>query len=359
MGHIAANSDKNELNPGMQFGEITTRRVVIRRPRLGDERALYERRNDPDVARYQNWVVPFPEEDARSTIAETAALAGPEVDEWWMAIIADAVSGETLGDLVLHLTWGGRSAEIGYTLHREHWGKGIATEALEALVEWLFDQPGVTRVFGMIDPANLASARVLERTGFVFEAHTRSSFWKGDEVSDDHIYAMLRTDWEAWTKRPRWRPHSVRLVEVSVDNERSVSRLKTHKTQERFVAPVAASFVDALFPEAVDGARLVPWMRAVEADGDLVGFVMLAEMTAHHPDPYLWRFLVDRLHQRRGIGSVAMDLVEAQCREWGATAVTTSWVPGRGSPEPFYLGRAFRPTGRVIDGEIEGRKELG
>lgn len=362
MGHVAAKPDKNErneLNPGMQFEEIKTARLVIRSPRIGDERALWERRNDPEVARYQNWAVPYPESEATASIAEAAALDGPEIDEWWMAIVTDATTGETLGDLVLHLSWGGRSAEIGYTLHREHWGRGIATEAVEAIVDWLFDRQEVTRVFAMIDPANLASARLLERTGFVFEAHTRSSFWKGDEVSDDHIYSMLRSDWEAWRDRTRARPDTVRLVEITADNQYQVSKLETHQTQQRFVAPVRASYADALFPEEVDGAPVVPWMRAIEADGDLAGFVMLAEITDHHPEPYLWRLLVDRLHQRRGIGSMAMDLVEDRCRSWGANALDTSWVPGRGSPELFYLRRGFRLTGRVVDGEIEGRKQLG
>ena len=65
-----------------------------------------------------------------------------------------------------------------------------------------------------------------------------------------------------------------------------------------------------MFPESIDGAPVVPWMRAIEADGELVGFVMLAITTEAHPEPYLWRFLIDRMHQRRGIGSAALDLVD-------------------------------------------------
>jgi diamine N-acetyltransferase len=96
-------------------------------------------------------------------------------------------------------------------------------------------------------------------------------------------------------------------------------------------------------------------MRAIDADGDLVGFVMVARTTPAHPEPYLWRLLVDRMHQRRGIGNATLALVVAQCRAWGDRSLLTSWVPDRGSPAPVYLAAGFVPTGNVIDGEIEGR----
>ena len=145
------------------------------------------------------------------------------------------------------------------------------------------------------------------------------------------------------------------LVEVKVENNRAVYRLRTHKTQEGMVAPMAGSFADALFPEVVDDAPVVPWMRAVEADDELVGFVMLALSTDHHSEPYLWRLLIDRLHQRRGIGGRVLDLVADECRERGDSTLLTSWVEGRGSPQPFYERYGFVPTGEIVDGEVEAR----
>lgn len=153
-------------------------------------------------------------------------------------------------------------------------------------------------------------------------------------------------------------PNDVRLVEVTVDNIRAVSGLVTHKTQERFVAPMHVSFRDALFPEVVDGAPVVPWMRAVVADDVIVGFVMLALRTEHHPEPYLWRLLIDRSHQRRGIGGRVLELVEDAVRAMGDRTLLVSWGEGKGSPRPFYVARGFEPTGVVVDGETEARKSL-
>ena len=109
----------------------------------------------------------------------------------------------------------------------------------------------------------------------------------------------------------------------------------------------------ALLPEEVDGARVVPWFRGIAADGVPVGFVMIAIATDSFPDPYLWRFLIDRWHQRRCIGQRAMSMLIEQLRDQGHERLMTSWGLGPGSPEPFYCGLGFKPTGGMIDDEIE------
>jgi RimJ/RimL family protein N-acetyltransferase len=338
------------------FQPIRTKRLVIRAMRPDDAESLWERRNDPEVARYQDWSLPFPRERAEQIAAESAAMGGPRNDDWWMAIVEIAETGETVGDLVVHLESEGRTAEIGYTLASAHWRKGYATEATAALIEYLFETLGVTRVFGMLHPDNRASAMVLERSGMLFEGHTRSSFWLDDEVSDDWIYGMVREDWEAWRDRPRTRPEQVGLVEITPDNLAAVAALSTHRSQEAFVAPMGRSFAQALVPSPSDGQEVTPWLRTIEADGEVVGFVMLA--LAEGRDPFLWRLLIDRMHQRRGIASRALELVEDEVRMIGGQSLRVSWREGRGSPGDFYLARGFEPTGKVHGGETEACKPL-
>ena len=339
----------------MIFEPLRTERLLLRPMRTDDAVSIAARRSDLDVARYQNWTTPYPLERAQTMVDEIVAMDGPTDGEWWMLTIADPDDSTVLGDLVVHLTWQGRTAEIGYTLARDSWGNGYAVEAATELVRYLFDDLGVTRIEAMLHPDNPASAMVLERIGMRFEGHTRASFWLGDDNSDDWIYGMTLADWDMWRDRPRHTPTMVRFIEITTDNFVEVGRLSTHRSQQRFVSPVHASFADAMFPEVVDGAPLVPWMRAIEADGELVGFVMVALTTEAHPEPYLWRLLVDRMHQRRGIGRAALDLLVEQCRAWGDRSLLTSWTPGKGSPEPLYLHHGFVPTGEIVDGETEGR----
>ncbi len=339
------------------FHPVRTERLLLRPTRISDRDALVARRNDPAVAELQAWQLPYTTEQADALIADVIGRDRPVDDDWWMLTIADPSDTEIYGDYALRLSWEGRTAELGYTLASAYWRRGYAVEATMGVIAALFDR-GVHRVEATMHPDNAASAHVVERSGLLYEGRTQGSFWVGDESSDDLHYGALRSDWEAWRSRPRTRARDVRLVEITSDNERAVRGLRTHESQRQFVAPVVNSFADALVPEVVDGAPVEPWMRAVEADGSVVGFVMLALRTDAHPEPYLWRLLIDRMHQRRGIGTRVLDLLVEQCRAWGDETLLVSWEPGRGSPEPMYLASGFEPTGRIVDGEIEARLRL-
>jgi RimJ/RimL family protein N-acetyltransferase len=343
----------------MKFAPIRTERLILRPPVTGDAEAAYERRSLPEVARYQDWEMPYTRERAEKTMARAAAMDGPVVDEGWTITVVDAVAPERiLGDLSVELRWSGRTGYFGYTFHPDHWGRGYATEASEALVHYLFTEVGVGRIESSLHPDNPPSARVLEACGLIFEGQTRQSFWVGDECSDDVLYGMTRAGWDAWRHRPRHRPRRVELAPVTADNRRAVGALVTHQSQERFVPPMLENFRDALAPPRVDGAALVPWYRAIEADGEVVGFMMTAEMTETQAHPAVWRLLVDRLHQRRGIGSAALDQLEQRCREQGAVAVEVSWIEGPGSPAPMFLARGYEPSGTIDHGAIHAVKHL-
>jgi RimJ/RimL family protein N-acetyltransferase len=343
----------------MKFEPIRTERLILRPPRLSDAEAAHQRRSLPEVARYQDWEMPYTLERAERSMARTAAMDGPVVGEVWTITVVDAEAPERIvGDLAVELRWAGRTGFFGYTFHPDHWGRGYATEAAQALVHYLFTDVGVSRIESSLHPDNPRSARVLEACGLIFEGQTRQSFWVGDECSDDMLYGMTRADWDAWCNRPRNRPHRLELVPVTADNRRAVGDLVTHKSQERFVSPMLGNFRDALAPPSVDGAALVPWYRAIEADDEVVGFIMAAEMTATHANPFLWRLLVDRMHQRRGIGSAALDQFERWCQDQGATAVEVSWTEGPGSPAPMYRARGYEPSGEIEYGETQAVKQL-
>ena len=346
------------------FEPIITSRLILRRPTVSDLDALVERRNDPAVAQYQDWLLPFEREPACDLLTALAAMDGPTPGRWWMVTVVDRQrpSAEPLGDLGVYISEDGRVAEIGYTFAVVKHGHGYATEAVEALIDHLFDHVGVLRITASLHPDNVASARLLERTGFDFEGHSRLSHWRGEgddaDNSDAWYYGLNKSDHHNWRARPSGAPQLVELVEITADNQNEISKLVTHKSQERFVSPVLESYGDALFPELYNDVPVVPWLRAIEADGEPVGFVMVAWRTEHHPNPYLWRLLIDRWHQHRGIGSWALDLVEEACRKNGDQAIEVSWTEGPGSPAAFYEARGYARTGRLVEGETEAVKPL-
>jgi ribosomal-protein-alanine N-acetyltransferase len=88
-----------------------------------------------------------------------------------------------------------RSARIGYVLDDAAWGRGYATEAAHAVLQWAFDTLDLNRVQSETDTRNVASARVLEKLGFVREGTLREDCVVNGEVSDSWVYGLLRREW--------------------------------------------------------------------------------------------------------------------------------------------------------------------
>ncbi|WP_028645182.1 GNAT family N-acetyltransferase [Nocardioides sp. URHA0020] len=88
-----------------------------------------------------------------------------------------------------------RSAALGYCLGQAAWGHGYATEAAGALLAWVYDELDLNRVQAETDTRNAASARVLEKLGFLREGTLREDCVVGGEVSDSWVYGLLRRDW--------------------------------------------------------------------------------------------------------------------------------------------------------------------
>lgn len=88
-------------------------------------------------------------------------------------------------------------AEIGYWLGVAHWGRGVATAAVRAVTGHAFaTQPELRRLWAVPFATNRASARVLEKAGFVLEGTLRESVIKDGQVLDSLMYARLRRDLE-------------------------------------------------------------------------------------------------------------------------------------------------------------------
>ena len=335
---------------------LRTDRLVLRVMRSADAALFAAYRNDPEVARFQSWNLPYTEQDALLLLSGQDDRDDVARGRWTQ--LAVERDGELIGDVCAHLDDTGGVAEIGFTLARSEHGRGYASEAARALVHDLVDRVGVGRVHSELHPENIGSQRVLENIGLVFEATTKHScLWRG-QWADSMSYGATAQECRAWADRPHHPPDQLRLVPLTLQNNRSYYALRTHHSQERFVAPMSWSFADALFPEVIDDAPVVPRLYGVEADGEPVAFMMLAAVTPAHPEPYLWRLLVDRRHQRRGVGRRALDLLCDQLHAEGCTSLVTSWVAGPGTPAPFYRRYGFLETGEMMDGETVVRLQL-
>ena len=142
----------------------------------------------------------------------------------------------------------------------------------------------------------------------------------------------------------------VSLRPLTESNRQAAEALRVSPRQERFVSGVARSLREAA--EHPD-ARALYWV--VYAEDTPVGFVMIAD-EVDSPDytpQFLWKLLIDERHQGQGYGKATLDLIVEYFRgRPGVEAMTTSAVPGEGSPVTFYERYGFVRTGEIDDGEI-------
>ena len=142
----------------------------------------------------------------------------------------------------------------------------------------------------------------------------------------------------------------ISLRPITDANRQEVEALRVSPAQEQFVSNVVESLHEAAeYP----GAHAMYW--AVYAEETPVGFVMIAD-EVDSPDytpQFLWKLLIDERHQGQGYGKATLDLIVEYFRgRPGVEAMTTSAVPGEGSPVTFYERYGFVRTGEIDDGEI-------
>ena len=329
---------------------IRTDRLTLRLMTHDDVDTYVAYRSDPVTLDLMETRVPPTVEAAHAEVDDMIALGAATDREWVRFAITLADDDEIIGDVGVGLRAGGAIADVGYVLRPEFRGNGYAAEALGALVDHLIGDHATHRIEAELSPKNMHSMRVLEAVGMSFESITRLSCCVDGVWEDDLRYAMTADDRRNWVGRDRSRPGSVELVEVDADNADDWARLKTHYSQEEYVASMLRTYRDALFPETVDDVVTVPWLRGISADGSPAGF-MMASTTYGLNDGcwYLWRLLIDRMHQRRGIGAQAMGLLVESLRAGAVPRLFTSCGEGPGSPRRFYDGLGFRPTGSIVD----------
>jgi len=116
-----------------------------------------------------------------------------------------------------------RSASLGYCFDDAAWGHGYATEAARALLRWAFGTLDLNRVQAETDTRNVASARVLEKLGFVREGTLREDCVVNGEVSDSWVYGLIRR--ARRTPMPKARGRGGRVPGFSVGVLKDITRI--------------------------------------------------------------------------------------------------------------------------------------
>jgi RimJ/RimL family protein N-acetyltransferase len=172
-------------------------RLLLRRLRPPDAAAIAAYRSLPEVARFQSWEA-FGPADAARLIAEQSRVTPGTPGTWLQLALTLPGPGAVVGDCGIHFrTDDPRQVELGITLAPSHQGRGLAAEALDGVLGYVFGALGKHRATAVTDAENEPAARLFGRLGFRQEAHYVEGVWFKGAWGSEYLFALLRREWQA------------------------------------------------------------------------------------------------------------------------------------------------------------------
>ena len=146
---------------------LSTPRLTLRPPRLADAPRLARLADNRRIA-IETARLPHPYRDAHAItwISELRDADAPRVERAFL-VLEGGCDGEIVG-VASYMPSEGQDFEVGYWVGEPYWGRGIATEAVQTVIDHVFRETGLPRLLGRCRAGNLASRRVLEKCGFQF-----------------------------------------------------------------------------------------------------------------------------------------------------------------------------------------------
>ena len=134
---------------------------------------------------------PYTEQDGKEFIS--AMLSADENETFAFAIMVDDKVVGSIG-IFRQGNIHRQTAELGYYIAEEYWGKGIMAEAVKQICEYVFGNSDIIRIYAEPFAYNIASCRVLEKAGFQYEGTLRSNAVKNSKVIDMKMYSLLKEE---------------------------------------------------------------------------------------------------------------------------------------------------------------------
>lgn len=172
-------------------------RVILREFVPDDVAAVAVYSVDEEVGRYQDWQSLTPAA-ARAFIDRAIVAAQQTPRANFDFAIIERTSQALVGDASIGIDSDrDKRAEVGFTLRRDRWGHGLATETARLLLAFGFGRLGLHRIAATAHPDNTASVRVLEKVGMTFEGRLRDHLRTRGEWRDSLVWSILEPQWRA------------------------------------------------------------------------------------------------------------------------------------------------------------------
>lgn len=175
---------------------INTDRLILRKFRYDDADNMYKNwGSDNNVTKFLSW-------KPHTSVEETKGIIAKWIEEYKEDNVYDWVIelkelDEVIGGIsIVHLDERNSSCEIGYCMSSKYWGRGIMTESLKAVINFLFSEVGFNRIEAKHDTKNIGSGKVMAKSGMKYEGTLRQVKLRNNiEFYDLAIYSILKSEW--------------------------------------------------------------------------------------------------------------------------------------------------------------------
>ena len=173
---------------------LETERLILRRFVIEDSAAMYNNwASDEDVTKYLMWPAHSSQEISQKVLEDWVQSYSDEKYYQWAIVPKD--KGEPVGSMaVVNMNENVSMVHIGYCIGKAWWHKGITSEALKAVIDFLFDEVDANRIEARHDPRNPHSGDVMKKCGMKYEGTLRSSDWNNQGICDACYYALLKSE---------------------------------------------------------------------------------------------------------------------------------------------------------------------
>ena len=148
--------------------------------------------NDPEVLKYEDWEPHQSTDFTRGYISYITGGYKSDETYLWGIQLGEELIGHILG-----------GSALAYYLRRDCWSKGYTTEAVRTVIKYMFTEVGIEKIEAKHSVKNIASGKVLQKAGMIFEKHEKAVYYCDSEWQDCDFYFLTKDDFMGCRRHPR------------------------------------------------------------------------------------------------------------------------------------------------------------
>lgn len=173
---------------------LETERLRLRKLHIADAEAMFHYISNDDVTKYMLW-------ESHTSLKQTKKYIKMVTKKYLDGIYAWAITLKDTKEFIGMIDFGeftseGRIAEIGYSMSDVYWGKGLMSEAVQAVIDFGFNELYLERIYARCFSENIGSERVMQKAGMTYEGTLRKGIYIKGAYHDLKMYAILREDYK-------------------------------------------------------------------------------------------------------------------------------------------------------------------